>query len=79
MVTKSKKASAGKKRKTKVLNLNKETVRDLTADKARRVKGGSGPVIRTLGGSFVDESHFSTATINKTVGCGWPPPTGLAC
>ena len=40
MVTKSKKEGAGKKRKVKVLNLNKETIRDLTGSDARRVKGG---------------------------------------
>ena len=40
MVSKSKKENAGKK-KIKVLNLNKETVKDLTDDEAKRVKGGT--------------------------------------
>lgn len=39
MVTKSRKASAGKK-KIKVLNLKKETVKDLGGAERKRVKGG---------------------------------------
>jgi hypothetical protein len=48
MVTKSKKQVAGgkegKKNRVKVgkLKLNRETVKDLTGDEARRVKGGVG-------------------------------------
>lgn len=41
MVTKSKKANAGKKKKIKVLSLKKETVKDLTSDEGKRVKGGT--------------------------------------
>ena len=41
MVSKSKKENAGKKKKVKVLNLNKETVKNLTDDEAKRVKGGT--------------------------------------
>jgi hypothetical protein len=40
MVSKSKKEHAGKKKKIKVLNLNKESVKDLTSDQTKRVKGG---------------------------------------
>ena len=40
MVSKSKKEKAGKK-KIKVLNLNKETVKNLTDNEAKRVKGGT--------------------------------------
>jgi len=39
MVTK-KQNSGNKKGKTKVLKLKKETVKNLTSDEARRVKGG---------------------------------------
>ena len=39
MVSKSKKENAGKKKKIKVLNLNKETVKNLTDEEARGVKG----------------------------------------
>lgn len=43
MVTKTKKQSGakGKKGKIKVLNLNKETVKDLTDDEAKGVRGGT--------------------------------------
>jgi hypothetical protein len=41
MVTKSKKEGSGKKRKIKVLQLNKETVKNLTPDQAKGVKGAS--------------------------------------
>jgi natural product precursor len=41
MVSKSKKENAGKKKKIKVLNLNKETVKNLTDNEAKRVKGGT--------------------------------------
>ena len=41
MVTKSRKANAGKKKKVKVLSLKKETVKDLTSDEEKRVKGGT--------------------------------------
>lgn len=41
MVTKSKKEGSGKKRKVKVLQLNKETVRNLTPDQAKKIKGAS--------------------------------------
>ena len=46
MVTKPKKQSGekGKKRKVKVLNLNKETIKDLTVGEVKRVKGGIGLV-----------------------------------
>jgi natural product precursor len=40
MVSKSLK-NAGKKKKIKVLNLNKETVKDLTDEESKRVKGGT--------------------------------------
>ncbi len=42
MVTKTKKqgGAKGKKGKIKVLNLNKETIKDLTDDEAKGVKGG---------------------------------------
>ena len=40
MVSKSKKEKAGRKKKIKVLNLNKESVKDLTSDQTKRVKGG---------------------------------------
>jgi hypothetical protein len=40
MVSKSKKENAGKKKKIKVLSLNKETVKDLKDDEAKNVKGG---------------------------------------
>lgn len=40
MVSKSKKENAGKKKKIKVLKLDKETVKDLTKDQTRGVKGG---------------------------------------
>lgn len=40
MVTKSKGAGAKKKGKVKVLNLNKETVKDLTAQERKKIKGG---------------------------------------
>jgi hypothetical protein len=44
MVTKTKKQSGEKrkKRKVKVLNLNKETIKDLTAGEVKRVEGGIG-------------------------------------
>ena len=41
MVTKSKKEDAGKKKKIKVLNLKKETVKNLTDDESKRGKGGT--------------------------------------
>jgi hypothetical protein len=41
MVTKSKKVSTGKKKKIKVLNLNKETVRELTSREAREIRGAT--------------------------------------
>ena len=41
MVSKSKKQTAGKKKKIKVLNLNKETVKNLTDEEAKHVKGGT--------------------------------------
>lgn len=41
MVTKSKKEGSGKKKKVNVLQLNKETVKNLTPDQAREIKGGS--------------------------------------
>ncbi len=40
MVSKTKKESAGKKKKIKVLTLDKETVKDLTNDQTRGVRGG---------------------------------------
>ncbi len=40
MVAKPKKENAGKKKKIKVLNLDKETVKDLTGEQTKRVKGG---------------------------------------
>jgi len=40
MVSKSKKEHAGKKKKIKVLNLEKETVKDLTGEQKKGVKGG---------------------------------------
>ena len=40
MVSKPKKQDAGKKKKIKMLNLKKETVKDLTGEQAKRVKGG---------------------------------------
>ena len=42
MVTKSKKVSTGKKKKIKVLNLNKETVRKLTSREAKEIRGATG-------------------------------------
>ena len=42
MVSKSKKETG--KKKIKVLNLNKETVKNLTNDEAKRVKGGDSNV-----------------------------------
>ena len=41
MVTKSEKPGSGKIKKVKVLQLNKETVKNLTPDQARKVKGAS--------------------------------------
>jgi hypothetical protein len=41
MVSKSRKENAGKKQKVKVLNLKKETVKNLTDAQAKRVKGGT--------------------------------------
>ena len=41
MVTKSKKENAGKKKQIKVLNLKKETLRNLTDDESKHVKGGT--------------------------------------
>ena len=40
MVTGAKESGVRKKKKLKVLKLNKETVRDLTDSDAKRVKGG---------------------------------------
>ena len=40
MVSRTKKQSAGKKKKIKVLTLKKDTVKDLTGPEARKVKGG---------------------------------------
>ena len=40
MVSKSKKGNVSKKKKIKVLKLDKETVKDLTKDQSRGVKGG---------------------------------------
>ncbi len=40
MVSKSKKENVGKKKKIKVLNLNKESVKNLTSEHAKGVKGG---------------------------------------
>ena len=41
MVTKTRKESANKKKKIKVLNLKKETVKNLSDDEAKGVKGGT--------------------------------------
>ena len=41
MVTKSKKAEPGKKKRIKVLKLDKETIKNLTKDQAREIKGAS--------------------------------------
>lgn len=41
MVTKSKKGGKGRARNIKVLQLNKETVKNLTPDQARKIRGGS--------------------------------------
>ena len=41
MVTKSRKGKPGTKKKVKVLNLNKETVKDLTGNESKGVKGGT--------------------------------------
>jgi hypothetical protein len=40
MVTKSKATGSKKKGKVKLLNLNKETVKELTKDERKRIKGG---------------------------------------
>ena len=39
MVTKSKKEGSGKKEKIKVLQLNKEIIKNLTTDQAKKIKG----------------------------------------
>ena len=41
MVTKTRKESANKKMKVKVLNLKKETVKSLSSKESRDVKGGA--------------------------------------
>jgi hypothetical protein len=41
MVTKSKKADPGKKKRIKVLKLDKETIKDLTKDQAMGIRGAS--------------------------------------
>ena len=40
MVSKPKKGQPGKKKKIKVLNLNRESVKDVTGTDAKRIKGG---------------------------------------
>ena len=59
MVSKSKKENAGKIKKIKVLNLKKETVKDLTDDESKGVKGGDSyvyPVYHTLDAQSVMSS-----------------------
>lgn len=46
MVSKSKKEIAGKKKKIKVLNLKKETIKDLANDEAKGIKGADSVVYR---------------------------------
>ena len=41
MVTKSKKEDAGRKKKIKILTLNKETIKNLTTDQAQEIRGAS--------------------------------------
>ena len=54
MVTKSRKANPGKKKKVKVLSLKKETVKDLTSNEEKRVKGGTAYYYRSKAGYGTD-------------------------
>jgi natural product precursor len=64
MVSKAKKENAGKKKKIKVLNLNKETVKNLTDNETKDVKGGAISLSLVGGGgrSFVR----ATSTLDAT-------------
>ena len=68
MVTKTRKKSAGKK-KVKVLNLEKETVKDLTGEQSKRVKGGI-ISLSLVGGSGTQplsgRSHGSRVPVRAT-------------
>jgi len=71
MVTKSRKANAGKKKKIKVLSLKKETVKDLTSHREKRVKGGlayyynSATALEgTLGSKVISSARPSGATVS---------------
>jgi natural product precursor len=69
MVSKSKKESAGKKKKIKVLNLNKETVKNLTDDEAKHVMGGTTTCL--IGGiqPRVSAVAQSWSGAGETLGC----------
>jgi hypothetical protein len=61
MVSKPKKENAAKKKKLKVLNLKKESVKDLTGKDAKGIKGGlvglSLVGVRSQSGSVVRSRH----------------------
>jgi len=68
MVTKSKRGN-GKKKKIKVLNLTKETVKDLSAGESKRLKGGATGLC--LSGPHVISSIASAAqSLSKVGGSG---------
>jgi hypothetical protein len=65
MVTKSKKEKSGQKKRIKVLNLNKETVKDLTGGEGKRVKGGIG----SLGGPSGGRQSYITPNNTQGASC----------
>ena len=67
MVVKSKKKSAGKGKKVKVLSLKKETVRNLTGGESKRVKGGTTACMSLIRASVPVVSGGGTS-LNSTSG-----------
>jgi hypothetical protein len=67
MVTKTKKQGGvkGKKGKIKVLNLNKETIKDLTDDETKGVKGGDSYTYPVVVQSFVAQSVLSSGSLRS--------------
>lgn len=57
MVTKNTKQRSGKG-KVRVLNLRKETVKDLTKDQAKGVKGGITKSLPAVGGKSLPAASF---------------------
>lgn len=72
MVTKTKKqrGEKGKKGKIKVLNLDKETVKDLTSEQTKRVKGG------LIGLSLVGDRSRLQSRQGRVQRSRYPPAEG---